>query len=408
VTQYRSADSLRQQFPALRQSVHGQPLVYLDNAATALKPQCVIDAVVQTLSRNSANIHRGVHLLAQRATSQYEQARDKVRDFLGATDRREIVFVRGATEAINLVAHSWGRVHLTPGDEIVITGLEHHANIVPWQRLRDATGAVLKVIPIDDSGEVTLEGVDATLSARTRLVALSHVSNALGTVLPVKEIVQRAHIAGAKVLVDGAQAVAHLPVRVQDLGSDFYVFSGHKLYGPDGIGVLYARRSVLETMEPYQTGGDMIYEVTFEKTTYNDVPYRFEAGTPCISGAIGLAAAIDFLSFVGFDWIVQHEQQLLAQGLALLQAIAGVRVVGMPKARSGVLSFVMDGVHPHDIGTVLDACGVAIRTGHHCAQPVMSRLGVPATARASLGLFNTEHDLLALIDALNRVREMFA
>lgn len=400
-------DSLRGQFPALNQSIRGHKLIYLDSAATALKPQCVIDSVVKTLSENSANIHRGVHLLAQRATEQYEHARDTVRSFLGAPDRSEIIFVRGATEAINLVAHSWGRKNLSPGDEIVITGLEHHANIVPWQMLRDSTGAILRIAPIDDNGEVSVQAVDAVLSQRTRIVAVAHVSNALGTVLPIQSIIANAHAVDAIVLVDGAQAVAHMPVNVRELNADFYTFSGHKLYGPDGIGVLYGRREILDTMVPYQTGGDMIKEVTFEKTSFNELPYRFEAGTPCISGAIGLATAIEFIQTIGFNWLQQHEQELLTKGLALLQSISGVTIIGMPKKRSGVLSFTVDGVHPHDLGTVLDSMGIAIRTGHHCAQPVMDRMGIPATSRASLGMFNTAEELAILANSVEKAREMF-
>ncbi len=400
-------DSIRSQFPILRESIRGHRLTYLDNAATSLKPQCVIDSIVDTLSRNSANIHRGVHLLSQRATEKYEHARDIVQSYLGAADRSEIIFVRGATEAINLVANSWGHKSLSAGDEIVITGLEHHANIVPWQMLRDLTGATLKVIPIDDNGEVQLSAVDEVLSPKTRMLALAHVSNSLGTVLPVKEIIKRAHAVGAKVLVDGAQAVAHMPVSVRDLGADFYAFSGHKLYGPDGVGVLYARRELLESMDPYQTGGDMIRHVTFEKTTFNDLPNRFEAGTPNISGAIALAKAIEFVQSVGFPWIVDHEQQLLSGGIKALQSLSGVKLVGMPVQRSGVISFTVDGVHPHDLGTFLDTMGIAIRTGHHCAQPVMDRMGIPATARASLGMFNTQDDLSLLVEGVRKAQEMF-
>ena len=382
-------------------------MIYLDNAATSLKPQCVIDSVVNTLSENSANIHRGVHFLSERATQLYESARDTVQSFLGAADRAEIIFVRGATEAINLVAQSWGRKYLSAGDEIVITGLEHHANIVPWQMLRDSTGASLKIIPIDDNGEVQLGAVDSVLSHRTRVLALAHVSNSLGTVLPVDAIIQRAHAVGAKVLVDGAQAVAHMPVNVQNLGADFYTFSGHKLYGPDGIGVLYGRRELLDSMDPYQTGGDMIRQVTFEKTSFNDVPYRFEAGTPCISGAIALARAIQFVSGIGFAGLIEHEQALLSGALQMLQSVPGVRIIGIPENRSGVISFAVDGVHPHDVGTILDSMGIAIRTGHHCAQPVMDRMGIPATARASLGMFNSLEELSLLAAGVARAREMF-
>jgi cysteine desulfurase/selenocysteine lyase len=407
VTPAVDADSIRSQFPILRESIRGHRLTYLDNAATSLKPQCVIDSIVDTLSRNSANIHRGVHLLSQRATQRYERARDVIQSYLGAAHRSEIIFVRGATEAINLVANSWGKKNLSPGDEIVITGLEHHANIVPWQMLRDLTGATLKVIPIDDDGEVQLSAVEEVLSPKTRILALAHVSNSLGTVLPVKEIIKRARAVGAKVLVDGAQAVAHMPVNVQELGADFYTFSGHKLYGPDGIGVLYGRRELLESMEPYQTGGDMIRHVTFEKTTFSELPHRFEAGTPNISGAIALGRAIEFVQSVGFSWIVEHEQHLLSVGVRALQSLSGVKLVGMPAQRSGVISFTVDGVHPHDLGTFLDTMGIAIRTGHHCAQPVMDRMGIAATARASLGMFNTPEDLSLLVDGIRKAQEMF-
>ncbi len=408
VTQACTVESLRAQFPILNQSVRGHRLTYLDSAATSLKPQCVIDSVVDTLSHNSANIHRGVHWLSQRATELYEGARDTVQRFIGAADRSEIIFVRGATEAINLVAQSWGGRHVSAGDEIAITELEHHANIVPWQMLRDATGAVLKVIPIDDNGEVTLQAVESVLSPKTRLLALAHVSNALGTVLPVEAIVQRAHAAGAKVLMDGAQAVAHMPVDVHALGADFYAFSGHKLYGPDGIGVLYGRRELLETMAPYQTGGDMIRRVTFEKTTFNELPHRFEAGTPSISGAIGLSSAIRFVQSVGFPWIAEHEHVLLEETVQVLRRMSGVKIIGMPQRRSGVVSFTLDGVHPHDVGTILDSMGVAVRTGHHCAQPVMDRMGIPATARASFGVFNTLEEISILAAGVEKAREMFA
>ncbi len=400
--------SVRAQFPALKQTVRGAPLIYLDNAATSLKPQCVIDSIVRTLSEDSANIHRGVHLLAQRATERYEHAREIVRRFIGARDPAEVIFVRGATEAINLVAHAWGGLHLKPDDEILVTELEHHANIVPWQMLRDRTGAVLKVVPIDDRGEVAMDAFEAVLSPRTRIVAVAHVSNAFGTVLPVEAIIERAHAVGAKVLVDGAQAVAHMPVDVRGLGADFYVFSGHKLYGPDGIGVLYGRREVLEDMQPYQTGGDMIRTVTLQTTTFTELPHRFEAGTPSISGAIGLGVAIEFLLGLGFERVIQHERDLLTLGVECLQAIPGLRLVGTPRHRSGVISFVVDGVHPHDVGTVLDSMGIAIRTGHHCAQPAIDRMGVPATSRASLGVFNTELDLLKLAESVTRTREMFS
>lgn len=399
---------IRAEFPALKQEIHGHRLVYLDSAATALKPRSVIDAVRDVWERDCANIHRGVHSLSQRATKRYEEARAKIGRFLGATDPREVVFVRGATEAFNLVAQSYAMDRLGPGDEIVITGLEHHANIVPWQIVRDRTGATLKVVPVTDQGEVTLSAVEATLTKNTRILAFAQVSNALGTILPAKRITELGHSVGAVVLVDGAQAVSHLPVDVKDIGCDFYVCSGHKLYGPDGTGVLYGRREVLEQMVPYQTGGDMILSVTFEKTLYNELPARFEAGTPNISGAIGLAAAVDFVSQVGFDWIGSHEQRLLRLAEHELGKIEGLRLIGTAPEKVGVVSFVLDQVHPHDIGTILDAYGIAIRTGHHCAQPLIERMGVSATARASLAIYNDESDVFALLDGVRKVKEMFA
>lgn len=399
--------SVRGEFAALAQNVHGTPLVYLDSAATALKPKCVVDAVRDVWERDCANIHRGVHTLSQRATQRYEEARSQIGRFIGASDHRELVFVRGATEAINLVAQSYALPRLGPGDEILITGLEHHANIVPWQVVRDRTGATLKVVPVSDRGEVTLAAVDERLSTRTKVVAFAHVSNALGTVLPAKEIIARAHAVGAVALVDGAQAVAHLSVDVKDLNCDFYVLSGHKLYGPDGIGLLYARKELLEEMPPYQTGGDMILSVSFERTLYNELPSRFEAGTPNISGAIGLGAAVDFVTRLGMGWIEEHERQLLAYGQQRLSEVPGLRLIGTAAEKVGVLSFVISGVHAHDIGTVLDSCGIAIRTGHHCAQPVVERMGVPATARASLGVYNDKSDIDALVEGIRRVKEMF-
>ncbi len=399
---------LRREFPTLDQQVHGKRLVYLDSAATTLKPRCVMDAVRDVWERDCANIHRGVHTLSQRATQRYEEARAKIGRFIGATDRRELIFVRGATEAINLVAHSFALPRLGPGDEILVTGLEHHANIVPWQVVRDRTGASLKVVPVSDRGEVTLSAVEAQLSPKTKLVAFAHVSNALGTILPAKAIVERAHAVGAAVLIDGAQAVAHLPVDVKDLGCDFYAFSGHKLYGPDGTGLLYARRELLEEMPPYQTGGDMILSVSFAETLYNELPSRFEAGTPNIAGAIGLGVAVDFLMQVGMDWIQRHERELLMLGQEQLAQVGGLRQIGTAADKVGVLSFVLDDVHAHDIGTILDSQGIAIRTGHHCAQPVVERMGVPATARASLGLYNDDSDIEALVRGIQRVKEMFA
>jgi cysteine desulfurase/selenocysteine lyase len=398
---------IQSQFPALQQEVHGKRLVYLDSAATAFKPRCVIDAVKDMWERDCANIHRGVHTLSQRATKRYEEARSRIGRFVGATDRREVIFVRGATEGINLVAQSYALPRLGPGDEIVVSGLEHHANIVPWQVVRDRTGASLKVVPVTDEGEVELAAFEREITARTKVVAFAHVSNALGTVLPAKQIIALAHAVGAVTVVDGAQAVPHLAVDVKDLASDFYVFSGHKLYGPDGTGVLYGRRELLEQMPPYQTGGDMILNVSFEETTYNELPARFEAGTPNIAGAVGLGAAVDFVSEIGFDWIRRHELELLALAQRELGRIGGLRQIGTARDKVGVVSFVLDGIHAHDIGTVLDNLGIAIRTGHHCAQPVVERMGVPATARASLGLYNDERDIRDLVAALGRVKEMF-
>ncbi len=402
------AAAIRRDFPALAQAVHGRPLVYLDSAATALKPQVVIDAVTKVYAEDCANIHRAVHLLSQRATQSYEAVRGKVRAFLGASSEREVVFVRGTTEAINLVANAWARPRLGRGDRVLVSGLEHHSNIVPWQMVCAATGAELVVAPITDSGEVLLSEVEARLDARVKLVAMSHASNALGSVQPVEAVVERAHAVGAKVLLDGAQAAPHLTVDVTAIGCDFYAFSGHKLYGPTGAGVLWGRLSLLEEMDPWQGGGDMIRSVTFEKTTYAEVPAKLEAGTPDIAAVIGLGAAVDYVTSLGREAIAQNEAELLAYGTEALSSVPGVRLIGTAPHKIGVLSFVMEGAHPHDIGTIVDAEGVAIRTGHHCAQPVMERLGIPATARASLGLYNTREDLDALVRALHRVRELFS
>ncbi len=401
-------EAVRRQFPALDQSVHGKPLVYLDSAATALKPEVVIDAVRNVYARDCANIHRAVHLLSQRATQSFEGVREKVRALLNAPSAKEVVFVRGTTEAVNMVAQAWARPRLGPGDRILLSTLEHHSNIVPWQVVAQQTGAELVVVPVTDAGEVRLEDVEARLDERVKLVAMSHVSNALGSVQPVEAIVERAHAVGAKVLLDGAQAVPHLPVDVQRIGCDFYAFSGHKLYGPTGAGVLWGRKALLEEMDPYQGGGDMIRSVTFEKTTYAEVPAKLEAGTPDIAAVIGLGAAVDWLGSLGLHAVAQKEQELLAYGTEALSSIPGLRLVGTAPHKVGVLSFVMESAHPHDIGTIVDAEGVAIRTGHHCAQPVMERFAVPATARASLGVYNTREDIDALVRALNRVREMFA
>ena len=408
-TEKRSFDvtAVRAEFPALAQMVHGKRLAYLDNAATTQKPRHVIEAVTRYYERDNANVHRGVHLLSERATSAYEQARDKVRRFINAAEPREIVFVRGATEGVNLVAQTWGRRSLRPGDEVLISTMEHHSNIVPWQMVCQATGAVLRVIPMDDRGELLMDEYSRLLNERTRLVSVVHVSNALGTVNPVKEIVSRAHERGVPVLLDGAQAVSHLKVDVRDLGCDFYVLSGHKMFGPTGIGALYGRASLLDEMPPYQGGGDMIRSVSFEGTTYNSLPYKFEAGTPNIGGAVGLGAAIDYLTGPGLAGAAAHERTLLEHATERLSAMPGLRIVGTARQKAGVLSFVVDGVHPHDIGTILDTEGVAIRAGHHCCQPLMQRLGLEATARASLAFYNTTDDIDALVAALARVREVF-
>jgi cysteine desulfurase/selenocysteine lyase len=400
-------ERVRADFPALHQEVHGKPLVYLDSAATSLKPQSVIDAVTDVYARDCANIHRAVHLLSQRATARFEEARETVRAFVNAANKSEVVFTRGTTEAINLVAQSWGRTYLGKGDEVLVTELEHHSNIVPWQILCQQTGATLVVVPMTDRGEVLREAFEAELSDRTRLVALAHVSNALGTVLPVAELIALAHDRGAVVLLDGAQAVSHVDVDVQALDCDFYAFSGHKLYGPTGIGALYGKEQLLEGMPPYQGGGDMIRSVTFEETIYNDLPYKFEAGTPNIAGAIGLGAAIDYFSSFDARVVHAHENAVLRYATESLESLPGVRFVGTAPGKVSALSFLMDAAHPHDIGTIVDSEGVAIRTGHHCAQPVMDHFGIAATARASLGMYNTTDDIDALVSALQKVRELF-
>lgn len=400
-------ETYRRDFPILEQKIHGKSLAYLDSGASAQKPRMVIEAMTRFMERDYANIHRGVHTLSQRATMKYEAVRETVRRFIHARYEDEIVFTRGATESINLVAQSWGRAHLRAGDEIVITTLEHHANIVPWQMLRDQLGIVLKIVPITETGEVRVEDVKALLSTRTKLVAVAHVSNALGTVLPVEEIAKLAHAAGALLLVDGCQAVCHRPVDVTALGADFYVFSGHKLYGPTGIGVLYGRREVLATMPPWQGGGDMIASVSFAETTYKEPPHRFEAGTPPITEVIGLGAAIDYVSTIGMARIAAHEDDLLAYATEQLRGLNFLRIIGTAPHKAGIISFVMDSAHPHDIGTILDDQGVAVRAGHHCAQPLMDHLGLPATVRASFGLYNTRADVDALVSALRKVQEIF-
>lgn len=398
---------VRNDFPALHQEVHGNPLVYLDSAATSLKPRAVIDAVDEVYARDCANIHRAVHLLSQRATARYEEARKKVRSFLNAEKTSEVIFTRGTTEAINLVAQTFGRSLLREGDEVLVSELEHHSNIVPWQILCQQTGAQLVVVPMTDRGEVLRESFEEKLSERTKIVALAHVSNALGTVLPVAELIALAHERGAVVLLDGAQAVSHVEVDVRALDCDFYAFSGHKLYGPTGIGVLYGKERLLESMPPYQGGGDMIRSVTFEETIYNDLPYKFEAGTPNIAGAIGLGAAIDYYQSFDQAAVHAHENQVLRYATEAMESVPGVRPIGTAPGKVAALSFLMDVAHPHDIGTIVDSEGVAIRTGHHCAQPVMEHFGIAATARASLGMYNTTEDVDALIRALEKVRELF-
>ncbi len=400
-------ERIRQDFPILRETVHGKPLVYLDNAASAQKPQAVIDAIAHCYAHEYANIHRGVHYLSERLTTRYEAVRERVSRFLNAASAKEIVFTRGTTEGINLVAHSFLRPRLKAGDEILITGMEHHSNIVPWQMLCEETGAVLKVVPISDAGELDFEAYRRLLSERTRLVGVVHVSNALGTVNPVKEMIELAHAQGVPVLVDGAQAVPHAKVDVQALDADFYVFSGHKLYGPTGIGVLYGKMRHLQEMRPYQGGGDMIKYVTFAKTEYADPPQRFEAGTPHIVGVIGLGAAIDYVESVGLEAIAAHENALLQYATERLLQVDGVRVIGTAVQKAGVLSFLMKKAHPHDIGTILDREGVALRTGHHCAQPVMDRYCIPATARASFAMYNTFDEVDALVRALEKVNRLF-
>jgi cysteine desulfurase/selenocysteine lyase len=398
---------VREDFPILRQQVHGKPLVYLDNANTTQKPRAVIEATSRYYSEDNANIHRSTHLLSERATRAYEAARGRVQHLLNAKESREIVFTRGCTEAINLVAQSWGRVNLRPGDEVLLTWMEHHSNIVPWQLVCEQTGARVRAVPITDAGEVDLGAFEAALDGPVKFASFIHVSNALGTVNPVARMTAMAHARGIPVLVDGAQAVPHVEVDVQAIGCDFYAFSAHKMYGPTGIGALYGRAALLERMPPYQGGGDMIASVTFERTTYNTLPYKFEAGTPNIAGVVGFGAAVEYLA--GFDRgaIAAHEHDLLVYATEKLHEIGGIRIIGEAREKAGVVSFVMDGVHPHDIGTILDREGVAIRTGQHCTQPVMDRFGIPATARASFAIYNTRADVDALVRALRTVREVF-
>jgi len=401
-------EAVRQDFPVLHQEVHGKPLAYLDSAASAQRPSQVIEAMGEYYRRDHANVHRGVHTLSQRATEAFEGAREKISAFINAQSSREVIFTRGTTEAINLVAQSWGRTNVGPGDEIVISHLEHHANIVPWQMLCEQTGATLRVIPMTQSGEIDLAAAETIIGSRTRLLAFGHVSNALGTIHPVAALVKLARAAGALVLLDGAQGVPHMRVDVQALDCDFYAFSGHKLFGPTGIGVLWGREALLRDMPPWQGGGDMILSVSFEKTTYNDLPWKFEAGTPHIAGAIGLGAAIDYLEQIDFDAAAAWEQELLHYGTATLGAVDGLRIIGTAPHKAAVISFALEDVHPHDIGTIVDHAGIAIRTGHHCAMPVMEYYGVPATARASFAFYNTKDEIDRLATALLQAREVFA
>ncbi len=398
---------IREDFPILRQRVNDQPLVYLDNAATTQKPRAVLDALRHYYETDNANIHRGVHALSVRATRGYEQVRGKAQRFLGAARPEEIVFVRGTTEAVNLVAQTFGRTNVGAGDEILISGMEHHSNIVPWQMLCEQTGAKLRVIPLDDRGELQLDEFERLLTPRTKLVGVVHISNALGTINPIREMIRTAHAKGIPVLVDGAQAAPHLKIDVRELDCDFYAVSGHKMFGPTGIGVLYGKLEHLEAMPPYQGGGEMITSVSFEKTTYNKVPHKFEAGTPNIAGVVGLGAAIDYLTELGLERIKAYEDDLLAYATEALSAIPQVRLIGTARNKAAVVSFVIDGIHPHDAGTFLDQAGVAIRTGHHCAQPVMDHFKVPATCRASLALYNTKKEVDAFVAAVRHVIEVF-
>lgn len=400
--------AVRSDFPILRQKVHGKPLVYLDNAATSQKPEVVLDALRDFYTVDCSNIHRGVHALSERATAAYEASREKIRGFLNAAETREIIYVRGATEAINLVAMTYGRQHIGAGDGVLVTAMEHHSDIVPWQILCEEKGAKLRVAPMNDAGELEMGEFEKLLGPRVKLVCAAHVSNALGTVNPVRELVRKSHAAGVPVLIDGAQAAPHMKVDVRALDCDFYAFSGHKVFGPTGIGVLYGKADLLESMPPFQGGGDMISSVTFEKTIYNALPYKFEAGTPHIAGVIGLGAAIDYVTNLGMERIEAYEHGLLEYGTRKLAEIPGLRLIGTAKRKAGVLSFVVDGIHPHDVGTILDQEGIAVRTGHHCAQPVMDRFGIPATTRASLALYNSREELDALARGIGKVKEIFA
>jgi cysteine desulfurase/selenocysteine lyase len=400
-------EAIRRDFPILATTMHGRPLVYLDSAASSQKPRAVLDAEREFYETTNANIHRGVYALSAEATRRYDEAREKIAAYLGATHAHEVIFTRGTTESINLVAQSWARPRLTPGDEILLTEMEHHSNIVPWQLVAEQTGAVVRAAPISDSGEVDLERFESLVTDRTKIVAVAHVSNALGTINPVRRFADLAHGVGAVLVVDGAQAAPHLPVDVVALGADFYALSSHKLLGPTGVGVLYGRESLLDAMPPYQGGGDMIHTVTFSGSTWAPLPAKFEAGTPNIAGVVGFGAAVDYIEAIGRDRIAEHEHALLAHATGRVAEVSGLRVIGTAPLKASVLSFVMDGVHPHDIGTVLDAEGVCVRAGHHCAQPLMKRMGVPATARASFALYNTERDADALVTGLQKARELF-
>jgi cysteine desulfurase/selenocysteine lyase len=407
LTSSYDVERIRQDFPILSEQVYDKPLVYFDSAASAQKPRAVIDAISNVYETQYANVHRGVHYMSQKATDAMEESRESVRTFINAADVREIIFVRGATEGINLVAHCWGRQNLSAGDEIIVSVMEHHSNIVPWQMIADQTGAVLKVIPIGDDGALDMDAYADLMSDKTKIVAITHISNALGTITPIAEIIRIAHERGVPVLVDGCQAAPHVALDMQALGADFYVFSGHKIYGPSGIGVLYGKAALLETMPPYQGGGEMIDVVTFEKTTYADLPFKFEAGTPHISGAIGMGAAIKYINGIGLENIAAHENDLLAYGTEKLSEINSLNLVGTAPEKAAILSFVLETVHPHDVGTILDREGIAVRTGHHCAQPVMDRFDIAATIRASIGMYNTREEIDVLVAGLGRVEEIF-
>ncbi len=399
--------TLRKDFPILSTKVHGKPLVYLDNAATTQKPNAVLDIQNIYYREQNANIHRGVHHLSEVATFEYEKARGKIKNFINAADNKEIIFTNGTTDSINLVAQSFGKTFLNAGDEVIISAMEHHSNIVPWQMICEERNAILRVIPINDDGELILEEYEKLLSPKTKLVSVVYISNSLGTINPIKQIIELAHHNGSKVLIDGAQAIAHMVIDVRFLDCDFFAFSAHKLFGPTGVGVLYGKAALLDQMKPYQGGGDMIRSVTFEKTTYNDLPYKFEAGTPNIVGGIGLGAAIDYVNIIGIKAISNYEQELLEYGTEILSHVSGLRLIGTAKSKASILSFVLDNAHPHDIGTILDREGIAIRTGHHCTQPVMKRFGIPATARASISFYNTKEELDALVRGIAKVSEIF-